>query len=150
LWRAKIAEVDSLLTTNVRDVPPFREVHPEVCFWALAGRKPMSYRKGIAAGRNERLRVLTRYDDHAATLLRRALLDTRRADVQADDVLDALVALVTAEAPDSRRQTLAGQPARDERGLPMEMVYVDAKCSNTSPNPAVQGAGGSRCSPSAS
>jgi len=46
--------------------------------------------------------------------------------IQADDVLDALVALVTAEAPTGMLGSLIGQPSRDQHGLPMEMVYRDA------------------------
>lgn len=50
--------------------------------------------------------------------------ETMRKDVQRDDVLDALVGCLTgiAMATDGLRQ-LIGTPARDGKGLPMEMVY---------------------------
>jgi predicted RNase H-like nuclease len=59
----KINEVDSLLL-NVRgqQAHRIREVHPEVCFWALADRKPMEYRKTSVEGRNERLSILRQYE----------------------------------------------------------------------------------------
>ncbi len=56
----KIAEVDNFLLADRRRRPCLREIHPEVCFWALAGRKPMMHRKGALEGREERLRLLTR------------------------------------------------------------------------------------------
>jgi len=41
-----------------------------------------------------------------------------------DDILDALVAAVTAQHPSEKRATLPEEePPRDERGLPMQMVY---------------------------
>ena len=51
---AKIKEVDRFLRKSGAD-SAVREIHPEVCFWALAGKKPMSYRKSTKAGEDERL-----------------------------------------------------------------------------------------------
>jgi len=44
--------------------------------------------------------------------------------VQADDVLDAAVAFVTAEARGGELVPLVGMPPHDEIGLPMEMLYL--------------------------
>ena len=41
----KISEVDSYLLKTKRARPLIREVHPEVCFWALAGGRAMAWRK---------------------------------------------------------------------------------------------------------
>ena len=41
----KIREVDTLLRGCAKARAMVREVHPEVCFWALAGEKPMRHRK---------------------------------------------------------------------------------------------------------
>ena len=49
----KIKEVDELLQTRHDLRSLLREVHPELCFCELVGR-PMSYRKGSSAGRQER------------------------------------------------------------------------------------------------
>jgi predicted RNase H-like nuclease len=57
-----------------------------------------------------------------------ALDETQRKAVRPDDVLDALVAFVTAN---SRSElSVLGNSATDERGLPMEMVHV---APNTGP-----------------
>ncbi len=55
----KIEEVDRyLLETNAARAV-LREVHPEVCFWALAGERPMSSSKKTLEGREERLSACT-------------------------------------------------------------------------------------------
>jgi predicted RNase H-like nuclease len=41
----KIAEMDRFLLSDSVQPQSIREIHPEVCFWALAGRKPMRYRQ---------------------------------------------------------------------------------------------------------
>jgi predicted RNase H-like nuclease len=120
----KIAEVDVLLVGNSHAREQIREIHPEICFWALAGGSPMRYRKTTAAGRNERLEVIARHYPDAYQFLAAVLSQTRRADIQTDDVLDAIVAFITAEAPTVRLGRLAGEPSFDQHGLPMEMVYV--------------------------
>ena len=54
----KIAEVDKLMQDRgVSATPPVREVHPEVCFWALNNRQPMRSRKKVREGERERLHV---------------------------------------------------------------------------------------------
>ncbi len=49
---------------------------------------------------------------------------TLRKDVQVDDVLDATVAFITAEARQGELASLAGEPSHDPSGLPMEMLYL--------------------------
>ena len=120
----KIQEVDQYLQTN-RLWWSLREVHPEVYFWALAGRRPMAHSKKGREGREERLRVLERHEPNARAFLDEVLKNTRRKDVAADDVLDALVALITAEATCGRLTGLVGDPAVDPTGLPMEMLYLE-------------------------
>ena len=114
----KIAEVDRLLLA--RPGLPLREVHPEVCFWALAGGRPMAHRKKTREGAEERLALLTSYEPDARALVARVA--TRRGEVTPDDVLDALAVFVTAEGRAGGLACLPAEPERDERGLPMEMV----------------------------
>jgi predicted RNase H-like nuclease len=52
----KIREVDDAITPECQQWA--FEVHPEVCFWALAGGRPMAHRKKIPAGVEERLTIL--------------------------------------------------------------------------------------------
>lgn len=141
---SKIADVDSFLAEHPGAARRLQEVHPEVCFWALSSGTAMRHKKSTAAGRNERLAVLAQHESSCSAFLCRLLSETRRRDVQADDVLDALAVLLTAEFPGASLESLAAEPYRDQRGLAMEMVY--AATANLSPNLAVHrtGARGAR------
>ena len=127
----KIREVDTLLRGNAKARRLIREVHPEVCFWALAGRKPMRANKKKPAGFQERVAVLksVQYSAEQEIMEILAYLRTQgklRKQVGRDDVVDAMVAMITATAETARLQTLPSHPARDAFGLPMEMVYTFA------------------------
>lgn len=98
------------------------EIHPEVSFWALAGR-PMEHRKGIQRGFEERR-------DHLSGALEGLCIPTRREagriarPARADDVLDAIVAAWTAQRfARGEAGRLPAAPPIDARGLRMEMVY---------------------------
>ncbi|WP_425499817.1 DUF429 domain-containing protein [Natrinema caseinilyticum] len=45
------------------------------------------------------------------------------ADVEADDVLDAMALAITACANEDERRTIPEHPPKDQRRLPMQMVY---------------------------
>ncbi len=123
----KIREVDDLIRKRgPAAYPTIREIHPEVCFWALNGGQPMGHRKHDEAGHRERLEVLRalhpRVDDFYTEALNRFL----RKEVARDDILDALAAALTAvpaECSGATLPTLPAEPLRDVHGLPMEMVY---------------------------
>jgi predicted RNase H-like nuclease len=121
---AKIAEVDRFLRSRGPGGSEIHEIHPEVCFWALAAGRPMIHGKKTAEGRRERLEVLARFEPQSRRLLEAAASTTRRSEVGADDVLDALAAFVTAETDPDGVARLVGDPPFDEKGLPMEMVHV--------------------------
>ena len=120
----KIREVDAVLRGSRRARRLVREVHPEICFRALAGGRAMTSGKKTAAGFEERLAVLEAVRPgvgaDVAGILRQGL--GRRA--APDDVLDALVAAITASLGDEALATLPAAPPRDRFGLPMEMVYA--------------------------
>ena len=124
----KIRELDELLRERGRDArPEIREVHPEICFWALSGEKAMRNGKQKKAGLEERLGVLRRINPSVQDLYEHALGKFLRKDVARDDILDAIAAAVTA-VPHERRSgsplaTLPVEPPWDAYGLPMEMVY---------------------------
>lgn len=120
----KIAEVDSFLLAESHCRVSIREVHPEVCFWALGGRRPMTHSKTTVNGREERLRLLRSYEPLVPAFLNNVLSTNSRKDVQADDVLDAAVAFITSEAREGELASLAGEPSFDSTGLPMEIVYL--------------------------
>jgi len=120
----KIAEVDDLLLCNTAARHLVSEIHPEICFWAINGQQAMQHAKKTKLGVQERLTVLSRREPQAHCLLQKALAIWPRRDIQADDVLDALVAHLTARAPGSKVQPLPGVPGFDEKGLPMQMLHL--------------------------
>ena len=127
---AKTAEVDRIMTARCRGASPkVREVHPEVCFWALNGKRPMCHPKSEGAGIEERKGVLQHHERRTVDIYNCAYSKYPRKEVARDDILDALAAAVTAKlglgCPDNYQlRTLPECPQTDDRCLPMEMVYV--------------------------
>jgi predicted RNase H-like nuclease/uncharacterized protein YutE (UPF0331/DUF86 family) len=119
----KCSEVDRLLRGNTKARKIIREVHPEVCFWALAGRRPMKHNKGKPEGFRERVAVLKQLRPAAEQEIEGMLSQFARKDVARDDAVDAMVAALTASAETTALRTLPPEPPRDSVGLPMEMVF---------------------------
>ncbi len=121
-----IAEVDEVVASRLKDSgPEVREVHPEVCFWALNDRRPMANSKKKLLGQEERVRVLAGIEPRTQDILHTALRDHAN-HAAADDVLDALAAAITArEGYPDKLQTVPENPPKDARGLPMEMVFYN-------------------------
>ena len=118
----KIRAIDRLLRTRGYLRGRLCETHPEVCLWSFNGRHAMAHNKKTAAGRRERLAVLRA--QHVATdaIVRAALECYPRRKVGFDDILDALVAAVTARHAIGQLRTLPASSPRDVFGLPMEIV----------------------------
>jgi predicted RNase H-like nuclease len=118
----KIRQVDELLV-NSMNRKLVREVHPEICFWGLKGGKSMNYYKRTPEGSYERLEVIRRVYKECDGLVDGALRKYKKSDVKKDDILDALVAAVTARCGFKALKTIPDAPEHDETGLPMEIVY---------------------------
>ena len=128
----KIHEIDRLMfDRGPNAIPQVREIHPEVCFWALNNRHPMRFKKQDTEGINERLRVLDLVESRTREIFRvgRAEFPGKTGSskfVGDDDILDALSAAVTAHRGwPNQLQALPenNAPQKDGRGLPMEMVF---------------------------
>lgn len=123
----KIAEVDHVLAVRIRNANPVvREIHPEICFWALNGGEAMSYGKKSREGKVERLRTLRQYDEEADELAVWASSNFPKRQVALDDILDTLAAAITARLAcilPSGLRTAPTNPPTDAKGLTMEMVY---------------------------
>lgn len=118
---SKIRDVDREMLRYPTMQRRIREVHPEVSFWAWAGRT-MRYRKTSRAGREERLAVVEGYFGSGAFGAVRELYPVGR--VGHDDISDAFAALWSAERIlRGDEQTLPRHPPVDSRGLRMEIVY---------------------------
>jgi len=131
---SKIAEVDCFLQCLAQKNDKkfqLREVHPEVCFRALKGAE-LGYSKKKLCGREERRKILSKYLPDAKTI-ESEIKGCHRGKVADDDILDAMVAAVTAITGFSQYETLPSPPEnslKDSRGLPMEMVLSKGKTQN--------------------
>jgi predicted RNase H-like nuclease len=116
----KIRDVDAVLRQDSELRTRVREVHPEVCFYFLAGRRLLQHNKKHKLGREERHTLLEPIFGH---WLQAALAERHQLASAEDDVLDAFVALWTAERIIMDiSQTIPSEPAIDSFGLRMEMV----------------------------
>jgi len=116
----KIGEVDDMLRHDSELSARVREVHPEVSFYFLAGERPMQYSKKKRVGREERRKLL---EPLFGERLRAALAERNRRDSAEDDVLDAFVALWTAERiATGVARTIPSAPQQDKFGLRMEIA----------------------------
>ena len=116
----KIRDVDAFLRSDADARSRVHEVHPEVCFYFMAGRQPMSTSKKTAAGRAERLTLLT---EAFRSEVEAALRDLRRLGYGADDLLDAFAELWTARRiRDGLAETISSLPSRDRLDLLMKIV----------------------------
>lgn len=118
----KIRDVDEMLRQGSGQRARFHEIHPEVCFYFLAGKRPMKHSKKTTPGREERRKLLER---EFGPWLHAALAEQRKELACAeDDLLDAFVALWTAEGIASGlSQTIPLEPSADTFDLLMEIVY---------------------------
>jgi len=119
----RILDVEDYLRQSWASGPVIREMHPEICFWALAGR-PMTHPKRTVEGAEERIEVLTRHLPSAAAIVGEVAHAHRKTALGQDDVIDALAGAVTARRGASGLKTLPATPERDRRGLRMEIVYA--------------------------
>lgn len=112
----KIKQVDDVITSECQGWA--FEVHPEVCFWALDNRRPMTHNKKTMEGAAERIAVLRpvfpEIERHLAN---------RPTRVGADDMLDAAAAAWTALRCHRSEAKCVCLPERDERGLATTISY---------------------------
>lgn len=114
----KIRQVDDLMTPDLQK--RVREIHPEVSFWALNNRTPVEHKKIRLSGRNERMQLLSKIFPRIQEMVSRT---RKRGEVAPDDIVDALAAAWTAaQTVCGRATTLPEHPARDSRGLRMEII----------------------------
>ncbi len=132
----KIFEVDLLLRQNDKARHVVREVHPELCFWALNRRVSMATSKKENSGFEERMRVLKAWLP-GVEIFFSEIQRERLPGVERDDIADAIVSAVTALADPSTLRTVPESPPLDDFGLPMEMVYADPGLLSNYPLKAV-------------
>jgi predicted RNase H-like nuclease len=101
-----------------------KEMHPEVSFWALNGKKPCQHYKKTTEGKKERLEILSRFCPDAESLFYKIFTEVNKKDVAADDIIDALVGVVTAK---TEKLICFPYPLlqRGRNGYISEMVFYD-------------------------
>ena len=122
----KIKEIDEFLRSHPEARKTIRETHPEVCFRALAVN-PTIHSKKSREGFAERLYALSIYLPKVEKIINNNLSSTKRKDVKRDDILDSMVAAVTASFGNNKVATLPKIPETDSTGLSMEIVYPNMK-----------------------
>ena len=121
----KIKEVDAFVR-NSGSAFHIRECHPELCFLALNNFEPLKYSKKKKEGRTERKRILSKYIPSASILIENASQKYLRKHVAFDDILDAMVASLTASFEDNVL-SIPHPPEFDNQNLRMELVYPPHK-----------------------
>jgi predicted RNase H-like nuclease len=94
------------------------EIHPEVCFWALAEERPMVHGKKTKAGVSERLDLLSPVFPDIERHLQNRPRNTGK-----DDLLDAAVAAWTALRLWKGEARQVCEPERDTKGLEATIWY---------------------------
>lgn len=120
----KIKEIDQLIQSKPLAKTIIKEVHPELCFWALNKEIPLEHYKKTTAGFQERLNILKHYDLNAEANIARAFLHSSSLGVARDDVVDAFVNALTASFPDALLRKLPETTNYDEYGIAMQMLYA--------------------------
>jgi predicted RNase H-like nuclease len=116
----KISEVDKGLRADTQLQERVREVHPELCFYYLNKNQPMPHPKKSVQGYLDRRRLL---DSHFGPVVDGLRSQVARREATDDDLLDALVALWSAQRVRAGCHVcLPDDPPRDRFGLRMEMV----------------------------
>jgi predicted RNase H-like nuclease len=118
----KIREVDELMLTSPKARGLIREVHPEVCFWALNGGQAVQASKKTDEGFDIRMQLLEPHLSQARYCVQDSLQTHPRSAVARDDIVDAMVVALTA-SNSFYFNTLPELPEVDAKGLAMEIAY---------------------------
>ena len=118
-----IRDVDRCLSNDTQLQERVREIHPELCFWAWNGGRPMGESKRNPEGSAERHQLIDAFfGDQAVREIR--LQQPAKSQVADNDIFDAFAALWTAERIyRGEAQRIPEQPPVDAVGLRMEMWY---------------------------
>lgn len=117
----KLLQVDTIMRANPPLQQRIREIHPEVAFAALHGWQPLES-KDDRDGRRDRVMLLEHFERDSERLVSKVQAAYKEG-VEVDDVVDALVSLITTRlAAANGFPTIPADPELDTYGLRMEMV----------------------------
>lgn len=116
---SKIRELDRVMTPELQR--KILEIHPELCFYAMNGGRAIPESKKKTDGKAVRLELL---QENAFGSFPAEAIQTITSGVESDDILDACAACWTAgRILSGTAVCIPPLPARDSRGLKMEMWY---------------------------
>ncbi len=119
----KIKQIDDFLVSEKSRVN-IREMHPELCFWALNQRQAMVHNKKTLQGFLERKTLLNKFCQNTDDIFKQARSCFSKNHLADDDILDALVGAVTARCYENLA-SLPQNPQYDDMNLPMEVVFAE-------------------------
>lgn len=114
----KIREVDQILCSDASLQQRVSESHPELAFYLLSPDGP-HHSKKTPDGIEERLKILANYYEPAREYYALALEEYPRKLVARDDILDAMILMVSGSVD---KTVLADSRGKDERGLKIRMT----------------------------
>ena len=132
----RIRELDEFLAEVPEAQGKVRESHPEVCFAKLNGGEPPEPGKQDDEGIEARLDILEDWEDGTREAYEELIEEYVEPPAHVrlvstndrDDVVDAMALALTVAKADGEFETLPEEPPKDaERGIPIEIVYVDRR-----------------------
>lgn len=118
----KIKESDSFIQQN-KSIQ-LREAHPELCFAALNNYKALQSKKSEKQGIEERIDLLTKYYKPSRKVFAEIMQKTKRLEVKADDIADALCLAVSAKIAENHSMNkIQGTHRYDSKGIEMALYY---------------------------
>jgi len=119
----KVRQVDSLMTPSLQQ--RVREIHPELCFWALNGCKALRHSKKTVPGLVQRHILLQSVLSDVDTILAKG----PATGYKIDDAFDAIAAAwAAAQSTLGMAFTLPDKPELDSKGLKMEILCPQPPC----------------------
>ena len=121
-FTAKIREVDLFLSKNLQYIGQLRESHPEYAFAVLNDGKALKSKKTTCAGLDERKLILSQHFIHTEKAIGEIMSQYPKSLI--DDFVDAMVlAVIGQNGMEKGFDSIPKEPVKDNRGIPMEIVY---------------------------
>ena len=122
----KIHEVALFLAQQSTEKLHLIESHPELSFKYLNEGTVLQSKKSTKLGIEERLNLLQKYDPRCELVYHDLLAHTRRKEVKADDIVDAIcLCLVNKLNGNASYTSFRDDHREDESGIPIEVAYYD-------------------------
>ncbi|MBD3352290.1 MAG: DUF429 domain-containing protein, partial [Candidatus Lokiarchaeota archaeon] len=120
----KIRDVDEFLREHTKYISILIESHPEICFWALAGKTPMQYYKKTKKGIEERISLLNRFIPNARQMIQDAQNELQEYKFELDDIFDSMILAASAKISTHKYINMFSENTDYDRfHLPMRIVY---------------------------